>query len=57
MQGLPKYEAASVINSLSKLSSVVKSIRELREQVNKEQEINSERVRGNVSLSMFDEDE
>jgi hypothetical protein len=57
MQGLPKYEAASVINSLSKLSSVVKSIRELREQVNKEQELNSEKVRGNVSLSIFDEDE
>lgn len=56
-QGLPTYEASSVINSLSKLSNVVKSIRELNEQVKKDLEVNSEKVRGNVTLSIFDEDD
>lgn len=55
-QGLPKYEASTIINSLAKLSSVVKSIRELREQVKREQEINSEKRRGAVTLNIFDED-
>ncbi len=56
MQGDMKYEAGDVINSLSKLANVVKSIRELKEQVEKDQEVSAERIRGNVKLSMFDEE-
>jgi len=56
MDGSLRYEASAVINNLSKLSSVVKSIRELKDQVEKEQEISAERMRGNVTLSMFDDE-
>lgn len=56
MQGNQKYEAGDVISSLSKLANVVKSIRELKEQVEKDQEISAEKLRGSVKLSMFDDE-
>lgn len=56
LDGSNKYEAGQVINSLSKLAAVVKSIRELKEQVEKDQEISNERTRGNVTLSIFDDE-
>jgi hypothetical protein len=55
-EGKPVYDAKDILSSLSKLSSVVKSLKQLKEEVKKEQQANQTKLRGNVSLSFFDEE-